>query len=240
MGTSARNILIVGGSSGIGLELAKRMSQQGNRVTVWSRSFPDELKEAGIAHSTVDVTQPLAEQNPEVPSPLHGLVYCPGSVNLRPFNRLRENHFKADYEINVLGAVRVLQEALPSFGSEGGSVVFFSTVAVSTGMAYHASIASAKAALEGLTKSLAAEYAAKNIRFNAVAPSLTDTPLAEKLLATDEKREKSAQRHPLRRVGTPTDMAASAAFLLSPDSSWITGQILPVDGGMSSVRMLDA
>jgi 3-oxoacyl-[acyl-carrier protein] reductase len=232
-----RNILVVGGSSGIGLELAGRLKAAGDTVTVWSRTCPPELESLGIDHHKVDVTQPLKDQDTEVPSPLHGLAYCPGSITLVPFIRLKEAQFHTDFEINLLGAVRVLQVCLPSFAPEGGGVVFFSTVAAHVGLAYHASIAAAKSAVEGLARSLAAEYAPKFIRFNVVAPSLTDTPLAGKLLSTEEKREQGAKRHPIGRVGSPEDIAGAAAFLLSPESGWITGQVVPVDGGLSSVRI---
>ena len=139
----------------------------------------------------------------------------------------------------MLGAVQVLQAVVPLLKkAEGASVVFFSTVAAKIGMPFHASIATAKAALEGLTVALAAEYASAQVRFNAVAPSLTDTPLASSLLSTPEKTEAAGKRHPLNRVGQPKDMAHAAVFLLSDASSWMTGQVLHIDGGMSSVKLL--
>lgn len=238
-----RNYLVVGGSSGIGLALVRRLAAKGDSITVWSRTpLETENTELGsdlAAHEVVDVSRPLDEVNVSVPSPLHGLVYCPGTITLSPFKRLKEEQFQKDFDLNVLGAVRVLKLCLPNFSNEGASVVLFSTVAARIGMPYHASIATAKGAAEGLIKSLAAELASSNIRVNGVAPSLTDTPLAAKFLSTDDKREKSAKRHPLQRVGEPEDMAAAAQFLLSPDSSWITGQIISVDGGFSSLRILD-
>jgi NAD(P)-dependent dehydrogenase (short-subunit alcohol dehydrogenase family) len=151
---------------------------------------------------------------------------------------LTDDQFLADFQLNLLGAVRVLRHCLRSFDGEGASVVMFSTVAVRTGLAFHASIAAAKGAVEALVRSLAAEFAQKRIRFNAVAPSLTDTPLATALLSTPDKRSKAEGRHPLGRVGTPSDLAGAAEFLLSADSSWMTGQVLSVDGGYSSVRLL--
>lgn len=172
------------------------------------------------------------------PEVVDGLVYAPGSINLKPFNRLSVDDFKNDFEINVLGAVKMIQKLLPNLKkSESASVVLFSSVAAKLGMPFHASIAASKNAVEGLTKSLAAEFSAQKIRVNAIAPSLTDTNLASQLLATPEKREASAKRHPLQRVGTAEEIAEMAAFLVSDKSSWITGQVFGIDGGMGSVKL---
>jgi NAD(P)-dependent dehydrogenase (short-subunit alcohol dehydrogenase family) len=172
----------------------------------------------------------------QLPDALEGLVYCPGSIRLQPFHRLRDEDFSADFELNLLGAVRVLRAALPCLKAvERGSVVLFSTVAVATGMPMHASIAAAKGAVEGLTRSLAAELAPA-IRVNAIAPSLTDTPLAAGLLRTERQRAAAAERHPLGRIGQPSDLAAAARFLLSDEAGWVTGQVLHVDGGMGRLR----
>jgi 3-oxoacyl-[acyl-carrier protein] reductase len=235
---SGRNILVVGGSSGIGLELTRRLIEGKAEVTVWSRTEPVGLKPPAYTHRAVDVGRPIADQDAQSPESLHGLIYCPGSITLGSFSRLTEDQFLADFQLNLLGAVRVLQHCLRSFDRDGASVVMFSTVAVQTGLAFHASIAAAKGAVEALVRSLAAEFAQKRIRFNAIALSLTDTPLAAALLSTEDKRAKADQRHPLGRVGTPSDPASAAEFLLSSDSSWITGQVLPVDGGFSSLRLL--
>jgi NAD(P)-dependent dehydrogenase (short-subunit alcohol dehydrogenase family) len=235
---SGKNIVVVGGSSGIGLELTRRLIAGKAGVTVWSRSEPAELESGAYTHSVVDVGKPIAEQDPQSPETLHGLVYCPGSITLGSFSRLGEEQFLADFQLNLLGAVRVLKHCLRSFHRDGASVVMFSTVAVQTGLAFHASIAAAKGAVEALVRSLAAEFAQKRLRFNAIALSLTDTPLASALLSTEDKRAKADQRHPLGRVGTPSDPAAVAELLLSGDSSWITGQVIAVDGGFSSLRLL--
>ena len=169
-----------------------------------------------------------------VPDALDGLVYCPGSIDLRSFRSLKADTFQQAFDLNVVGAVRCLQAAERALKkSEQASVVFFSTVAVQRGMPFHAAIASAKGAIEGLTRSLAAEYAPK-IRVNAIAPSLTDTPLAEKLLASDDKREASAKRHPLNRVGTAGEIASMAAYLLSDNAAFVTGQIIGMDGGLGA------
>jgi NAD(P)-dependent dehydrogenase (short-subunit alcohol dehydrogenase family) len=232
------NYLIVGGTSGIGLELTTSLLAEGHTVYVVARTNRNLPYNDNLIFIKGDAsTKEFAISG--LPDVLHGLAYCPGSINLRPFNRLTDDDFLLEYTLNVLGAIRTLRQSVNALkAAQGASVVLFSTVAAQTGMPFHASIASAKAAVEGLARSLAAEYASANIRFNCIAPSLTDTPLAEKLLASPEKREASAKRHPLNRVGTPADMAQAALYLLSPQSGWVTGQTLAVDGGMAKLRLL--
>ena len=170
--------------------------------------------------------------------PLDGLVYCPGTINLKPFSSLKLSDFQNDLEVNFLGLVKTLQMYYPLLQkSENASVVLFSTVAVQTGMAFHSSVAAAKGAIEGMSRALAAEWAPK-IRVNTIAPSLTETPLAERLLKTDKQRAASIERHPMKRIGKAEDIAEMAAFLLSDKSSWITGQIIQVDGGLSAIKNL--
>lgn len=226
-------ILLLGGNSGIGLATAKLLQSEGHTLLAASRSS-DQLQALGIP------VQPFDAENPgplDLPETLDGLIYLPGTITLKPFHRLTPEDFLKDFRINFLGAVHAIQQALPALkNSPQASIVLFSTVAVAQGMAFHASIASSKAAIEGLTKSLAAELAPK-IRVNAIAPSLTDTPLAAQLLGSDAKMEASQKRHPLQAVGNPDDVARLAYFLLSPASSFITGQIHRPDGGLSSVRM---
>jgi NAD(P)-dependent dehydrogenase (short-subunit alcohol dehydrogenase family) len=218
----------------MGLELVRQLSAAGATVTVWSREKKSALEEIECEHVVFDAT---SDEVPEVPGDLSGVAYLPGSITLAPFERLKSEQFREDYEINVLGAVRVLQKAVPAMAKNGGgSAVLVSTVAAKTGMPYHASVASAKAAVEGLARSLAAEYAPKEVRVNAIAPSLTDTPMAERLVSSDEKRSRSAERHPLKRIGTPQEMAAAIRYLLSDEASWVTGQTIGVDGGMGSLR----
>lgn len=233
---SKKNYLVVGGSSGIGLELVTLLAGEGQEVFVVSRTGGQLPARANIHHLAMDV---LTEELPtdRLPAELHGVAYCPGSINLRPFRSLKPEHFREDFEINVLGAVKVLQAvqgALKKAGQAG--VVLFSTVAVGQGMPFHASVAAAKGAVEGLVRSLAAEWAPA-IRVNAIAPSLTDTPMAGKLLSSPEKREASGQRHPLKRVGDPREIAEMARFLLSESGGWISGQVIAMDGGLSRLRV---
>lgn len=233
---TGKNVLVVGGSSGIGLELTKRLTAGGANVYVASRRQPEGVSAQHVPFDATDFDEKAFDS---LPDSLHGLAYLPGSINLKPFKRLRENDFLNDFQLNVMGAIKVVQANLERLRkAEGAGVVFYSTVAVSTGMNFHASVATAKGALEGLARSLAAELASANIRVNVVAPSLTDTPMAEKLLNNDAKRKASAERHPIKRVGTPGDMAGVSAFLLSDAAGWVTGQTIHVDGGMSSLRPL--
>ena len=171
-----------------------------------------------------------------LPEQLDGFAYCPGSINLKPFGRIKPEAFIEDYNLQVVGAVKVFQAVLPKLKkSEQAAALLFSTVAVQTGFTFHSQVAASKGAIEGLTRALAAELAPK-IRVNCIAPSITKTPLAAKLLNTDQKIEANAQRHPLKKVGDPSDIAAMGAFLLTDQSSWITGQVFNVDGGMGSIK----
>ena len=218
-----KKTLIIGGTKGIGKAILEELS--GHECFIISRS------ESTLSnHFMVDA---LTDELPEIDG-LTGIVYCPGSINLKPFHRLTQDDFLDDYQKNVLGAVRVLQFYFRTLKKNKGSVVLFGTVASQQGMPFHASIAAAKGGLEALARSLAAEWA-PSIRVNTVNPSLTDTPLAEALLSTEQKRENAAQRHPLKKIGTPKDIAKAAVFCLEND--WVTGQSIGVDGGMSSVRV---
>lgn len=228
-----KNILLIGGSYGIGQEIANLMREE-HEVYVASRtrdSLPD-----GVTHFNFDVTTDNVAEL-DLPDQIDGFVYCPGSINLKPFRALKPEIIQNDLDINFMGLVRCIHGLLPRLKkSDNPSLVFFSTVAVKVGMPFHTSVAAAKGAIEGFAKSLAAEFA-PSFRVNVIAPSLTDTPLADKLLSNDEKKDRMGQRHPLKRVGSPTDIAAMAAFLLGDESSWMTGQILGVDGGMSTLNV---
>ena len=209
------------------------MCRKGHQVYTACRTQP-EFND--IRHITYDALDPSSVLE-GLPERIDGLVYAPGSINLRPFRALKPDAFQADFDINVMGFIRSLKAILPNLlASEQASVVVYSTVAVKQGMPFHSSVAASKGAIEGLTRALAAEYTPK-IRVNAVAPSLTHTPLAGKFLSSEEKIEKMNERHPLKRIGTPQDMAEITYFLLSEASSWMTGQILGVDGGMSSLKL---
>ena len=227
-----KNILIVGGTSGIGLELVEKLKET-HTVYAASRK-PGPLEGEQLTHISLDVTGELPDLS-ALPEKIDGFVYCPGSINLKPLKMLSEDAFREDLELNFLGLVRVLKAVMSRF-SDGASLVFFSTVAVGSGMPFHTSVAAAKGAIEGFARSLAAEYAPK-LRVNVIAPSLVDTPLASRLLNNDKKREKMAERHPLKRTGTVSDIAEMASFLLSDQSSWMTGQILGVDGGLSTLNL---
>lgn len=231
-----KHFLIAGGSSGIGLQLTEDLISAGHTITVLSRSNDTIQNLNGVTHIPYDVTK----DDPSTLSfnQLDGFAYLPGTINLKPFHRLKKEDFLNDFQVNVLGGIAILQHILPALKKGiNPSVIFFSTVAVQQGMGFHSSIASSKGALEGLTRSLAAELAPL-IRVNCIAPSVTDTPLADRLLNTEDKKNASGKRHALQRVGTSNDIANAASFLLSEQSSWITGQIIGVDGGMSSIRSL--
>ncbi len=226
--------LIVGGTTGIGAELLNRLVRNGHQAIVWARTANPESNTSQVQYVPVDITQ---DDLPEIGVPLDGLAYLPGSINLKMFKTLKPDDFRKEFELNVMGAIKTMQHALPALKlSATASIVMFSTVAVSQGMPFHSSIAASKGAIEGLTRSLAAEFA-PFIRVNAIAPSLVNTPLSARLLATPEKEEMSAKRHPLGRVGQAADIAAMAEFLLTANSSWISGQVIGVDGGMSSIRI---
>ena len=182
-----KNILIIGGSSGIGLALAELLAPH-NNIIVASRTA-ESIAGLDVKNISYDATQDDLDTS-LLPEVLHGFVYCPGSINLRPFKSLKLDAFQSDFEINLLGAVRSLKSVLNQLSVSGNaSVVFFSTVAVQTGMPFHSSVAASKGAIEGLTRSLAAEFAPK-IRVNAIAPSLVDTPMASKFLNNEVKIEK--------------------------------------------------
>jgi len=229
------NYLIVGASSGIGLSLAQLLNQQGHKVYgTFNKTAVNE--NAGIQYHKLNVLED--EINLDfLPDNIHGIAYCPGSINLLPFKQIKPTAFLQDYELQVVGAVKTIQHILPKLKATGNSsITLFSTVAVQTGFNFHSQVAASKGAIEGLTKALAAEFA-PTIRVNAIAPSITKTPLAEKFLNNDKKIEANEKRHPLKKIGAPEDVANLAAYLMSEQAKWLTGQIITIDGGISSLRV---
>lgn len=230
----SKHYLFAGASSAIAQAALRMAHAEG--ITVSGISTKD-LSGLGYDH-TYQVTDYSKASLPTLDTPIHGLVYFPGTINLKPLHRTTEAEFLEEYRINALGAVSVIQQYLSNLKSAGNpSIVLMSTVAAAQGMTFHSSIAMAKGAIEGLALALAAELA-PTMRVNAVAPSLTASPLADKLINSPEKLEASNKRHPLRRIGQPDDIANAVVFLLSDKASWITGQVMHVDGGMSTVRTL--
>ncbi len=228
--------IVVGGTSGIGLETTKLLSQN-NRVIVLSRTNRNIDGLNNVEFHFTDVTNSIDELM-GIAEKIDGLIYCPGTINLKPIKSLKIEDFQSDFEVNLLGAVKVINKYFNNLKSaEKSSIVLFSTVAVQTGMPYHASIAAAKGAIEGLTRSLAAEFT-PNIRVNCIAPSITNTPLAEKLLNNEAKLKASEDRHPLKRIGNAKEIAETVAFILSDSASFLTGQVIKVDGGISSIKTL--
>lgn len=227
-----KNILLIGGSYGIGLEIVKILEKE-NNVFVASRTS-ENITNLNITHIPFDATTEILDVS-KLPEIIDGLIYCPGSINLRPFKGLKIEAFEEDLQINFISLVKVIQTVLPRLtASQQSSIVVFSSVAATMGMPFHTSVAASKGAVEGFAKALAAEYAPK-IRVNVIAPSLTNTPLADKFLNNEIKQQKSAERHPLKRFGQPEDIAQMTSFLMDDKSSWITGQIFHVDGGMSTL-----
>jgi NAD(P)-dependent dehydrogenase (short-subunit alcohol dehydrogenase family) len=225
---------VVGGTRGIGAAVVEGLLGRGHRVLQLSRDPGKAVDHPAMTSVAWDASSsPFPSES--LPAAIDGLVYCPGSIRLRPFERISDRDWREDIELNLLGAVRALQGALKSLRqAPSGSVVLFSSVAVGTGLPFHASVASAKGAVEGMTRALAAELAPQ-IRVNAVAPTLTDTPLAERLLGNAERRAAAAERHPLKRVADPAVVAAAVLWLLE-DATMTTGQVIPVDGGLGSLR----
>ncbi len=227
------NYLIVGGSSGIGGATVDLLAEKGHHVKA---TYFENKKENTSSAEYLPFNVLNDDEFPALDwDRLDGLVYCPGSIQLKPFHRFSKQDFIQDLELQVLGAVQVIQNVLPKLKkSEQASIVLFSTIAVQRGFNFHSLVSTSKGAIEGLTRSLAAEFAPV-IRVNAIAPSVTDTKLAERLLNSDERKETLANSHPLKSVGDAHNIAESVEYLLTPSSAWMTGQILHLDGGKSSI-----
>jgi NAD(P)-dependent dehydrogenase (short-subunit alcohol dehydrogenase family) len=224
--------LIIGASSGIGKAIAERLSE--SHIVYGTYNTREMINDRiNYFHFNANLDLDLSS----LPEVIDGFCYCPGTIDLKPFARISPESFLEDYKLQVIGAIKSLQSILPKLKASGkASVVFFSTVAVQSGFPFHSLISSSKGAIEGLTKALAAEYA-PNIRFNCIAPSLTNTPLASHLLNSEDKNKNNSLRHPLKRIGQPADVAELAIFLLSEHAAWITGQTLHVDGGISTLKV---
>lgn len=226
-----KKIIIIGGSKGIGKAITESLLNDHQVINI-SRTSP-EIQHDNLSHFSCDV---LTDDLPEI-DVADGLIYCPGSINLKPFNRLNAEDFRTDFEINVIGAVKCIQAYTKALAAnESASIVLFSTVATKLGMPFHASIATAKSAIEGLTKSVAADLAPK-IRVNAIAPTITDTELAAKFLRNERMVESTIQRHPLKKYLEPKEVAAMAIYLLSDLSKSISGQIFNLDCGIVSLKL---
>jgi len=226
-----RTILIIGGSKGIGKAVINELIDT-HKIINFSRTTPI-LIHSNLQHYTVDI---LKDSLPELET-IDGIVYCPGSINLKPISRLTEQDFKNDFDINVLGAVRVIQKYHKILkAGKYPSIIMFSTVAVKLGMPFHASTAVSKAAIEGLVKTLGAEFA-PTIRVNAIAPTITETGLSDKILRNDIMKEKMKDRHPLKTYLQPKDVAEMVHFLLSEKSKTISGQVIKLDCGLVSFKI---
>ncbi|MEO9533924.1 MAG: SDR family oxidoreductase [Crocinitomicaceae bacterium] len=226
-----RTIIVIGGSSGIGLQLVKNLAKTNKVLATYHTSEKTELE--NVEWHQFDVSDPDFSWYPDK---IDGFVYCPGSINLKPFKRFSVEDFLSDFNLQVGGAIEAIQNALPRL-KKGHlpSIVLFSSIAATQGFRFHTQVSASKGAIEGLSKALAAELAPE-IRVNTIAPSLTNTKLASKLLNTEEKINQNMQRHPLKTIGEPDDIAQVAAFLLGTNSKWLTGQIIHVDGGMSTLK----
>jgi NAD(P)-dependent dehydrogenase (short-subunit alcohol dehydrogenase family) len=225
---------IIGGSKGIGCEVATRLANEGHAVHVISRNR-DDLPEGGITHHTLDVTAEGASF-PDIGSPLDGLAYFPGSITLKPFDKVTRTDLYNDFTINVVGAMQSIQAYHKALKAKpGSSILLMSTVAVGTGFPFHSSISAAKGGVEGITRALAAELA-PHIRVNAIAPTVVDSSLSHHLIDTDEKRGKIASNHPLNRIVSRQEAASAACYLLSEAASSITAHIMRLDAGISALQ----
>ncbi|WP_179019107.1 SDR family NAD(P)-dependent oxidoreductase [Winogradskyella forsetii] len=225
-------LIVIGGSKGIGKAIVETLLSSYDEIINISRTAPEE-SHPKLKHFSCDIT---ADELPDIDE-ADGLVYCPGSINLKPIDRLSVDDFKNDFEINVIGAVKAIQQYLKALkNGNKPSIVLFSTVAAKLGMPYHASVAASKSAIEGLTKSLGAELA-PTIRVNAIAPTVTDTELASKLLRNERMIENMNERHPLKKYLQPQEVADMAAFLLSEKAASLSGQIFEMDCGIVSFKL---
>lgn len=225
------NIVVVGGSKGIGQAIVNSLIEK-NKIFNISRTAPLQ-SHANLTHYNCDI---LSDDLPDLDA-IDTLIYCPGSINLKPISRLKLDDFRDDFEINVVGAVKAIQHYLPKIkNGKNPSILLFSTVATKLGMPFHASVAAAKSGLEGITKSLGAELA-PTIRVNAIAPTVTNTDLAAKLLRNERMIENITDRHPLKKFLKPQEVADLATFLISEKANSISGQIFELDCGIVNFKI---
>jgi len=230
-----KTYLIIGGSSAIAQESIKQLNENGDACIITSRTEQEIFNHPNNSFIKIDVINEEIDAA-KIPDQLDGLVYFPGSIQLKPFKSFSPSQYLEDFQLNVIGAVKTLKLSEKALKASGkASIVFFSTVAVQTGLPFHTLVSSSKGAIEGLCRSLAAEWS-PDVRVNCIAPSLTDTPLASRLLMNDKQKEAANARHPLGRYGNSVDLANAVCFLLSEQSAWVTGQILNVDGGFSTLK----
>jgi len=226
-----KKILVIGGSRGIGQQIINELIKD-NLIINFSRNNP-ELNHDNLTHHTIDI---LTSDLPDIED-VSTVIYCPGSINLKPIGRLSLEEFREDFEINVIGAIKVIQKYISSLKkSSNASILLFSTVATKLGMPYHSSVAVSKSAVDGLVKTLGAELAPR-IRVNAIAPTITNTDLASKLLRNEKAVESMIERHPLKKILDPQDVAKMAKFLISKDASAISGQTFNLDAGIVSFKI---
>jgi NAD(P)-dependent dehydrogenase (short-subunit alcohol dehydrogenase family) len=232
-------IVIFGANGGIGESLALILKEKGHDIFLTARDI-GSISHLNAPSASVDIRNPeqieAAIAQADQGDGIKGLAYCIGSITLKPLKATKDEDFLKSYEVNVMGALRALRAAEKSLKKAGGSVVLFSSIAVQQGFSNHSVISTAKGAIEGLVKCMAAEWA-PHIRVNGIAPSLTDTAIAKPLLSSEAMAKAIADMHPIPRIGTAEDSAQAAAYLLSPESQWVTGQIFHVDGGRSSLRV---
>ena len=227
--------LIIGVSGGVGSKIAEHLTNSGYEVIGTYNENDPKATSPNSKYYRFNVLEEVSSID-FLPEVLDGLVYCPGNINLRPFERIKADDFINDFQLQVVGAIKIIQQALPRLKkSNTASVVLFSSAAVQLGLSYHTQVAVSKGAIEGLVRALAAEFAPA-IRVNGIAPSITDTPLASSLLNNVQKRETLAKNHPLKRIGTTQDIANLAEFLISTKSDWMTGQVIHLDGGISKLK----
>ena len=232
--------LILGATGSIGSSLARKIVDDGGEVHLTGRDESILTDLASELNATFTVCDVLEENFSEKifndlgESPINGLAYCVGSIDLKPLKLTKKSDFMQSFNLNLISATEVIKSLADNLKKNKGSIVLFSTVAVKQGFPNHAIVSSAKGAIEGLTLALAAEFA-PNVRVNCIAPSLTNSKISNFLLKNEKVAEGIAKMHPMKRIGEGGDSASVAKFLLTDESSWITGQILGVDGGRSSV-----